>query len=746
MAVTRIRSGAGPWIRLIIQALRKDLTSEGTLTIKHTSAAEEALQREPSSLKVIEQCSLRNWGFVLRFFRYMIRLIPKKLQEDPELFMKNVHFDSVPVRVYQPRAPCASARKAVVYFHGGGFVFGGIDASNSLCQYIAKNSGAVVVSVGYRLAPEHIYPTPFQDCLNATIHFLKNSTEYGVDPSRVITCGDSAGGNLAAAVTQALAITKDIPKPLAQVLIYPVLQMIDSHLPAYQQNARVPLLFAERTIFYTLNYIRGGDMSGSKEEQNGSHVPPELRQKLSKWLNADYIPEEFKTRGYKPHVMAAFQHNLYEIFKPAFESSCSPLLAESSVICQLPKCFLLTCEFDVLRDDGILYKKRLEDNGVSVTWYHVKDGFHGIVSFLDFESGKQAIENVGKTMKKLGIWTEVGFYRFMMKMMSKTLEEDSEILKKNLRFDSVPVRIYQPRAPSAGERKAVVYFHGGGFIMGSVDSADYFCYYIAKNCGVIVVSVGYRLAPEYIYPIPFQDCLNATIHFLKTATEYGVDPSRVITCGESSGGNLAAAVTQALVIRKDIPKPLAQVLIYPVLQMIVDHLPAHQQNATVPLLFKKHTIFFTLNYIRGGDMSASKKIKNGNQIPPEHRKKLSLWINDDNISENFKTRGYKPIVIDAFNSELYEILKPAFEPSCSPLLAENSMISNLPSSYILTCEFDVLRDDGILYKKRLEDNGVPVTWYHVKDGFHGIISLSYMSKVDSGTKALDNLVNFIKDA
>ncbi|XP_072281413.1 arylacetamide deacetylase-like 4 [Pyxicephalus adspersus] len=328
---------------------------------------------------------------------FSTKLFPIKSEDDPELFTKNVKFEGVPVRVYQLRESYARGRKAVMFFHGGGFVLGDIDLYDRLCRHISKEAGVVVVSVGYRLAPKHQYPAAFEDCLNATVHLLKNAQDYGVDPSSVIICGDSAGGNLTACVSQALVTRKDVPKPLAQVLMYPAVQIINFNLPSYQQNQYVPLLFRERTLFYMLHYVAEGDLSISREVQNGSHVPPDLRKKFSKWLSADNIPDEFKLRGYKPHVMFAFDKNLYEKLKHVFEPSCSPLVAEDSVFRLLPKSYILTCEFDVLCSDGILYKKRLEDNGVSVTWHHVKDGFHGIANFFehsDCESGKRAVEGI----------------------------------------------------------------------------------------------------------------------------------------------------------------------------------------------------------------------------------------------------------------------------------------------------------------------------------------------------------------
>ncbi|NXY22800.1 ADCL4 protein, partial [Atrichornis clamosus] len=155
-----------------------------------------------------------------------------------------------------------------------------------ICQYIAKESGWLVVSVGYRLAPEHKYPAAYEDCLNATEHFLQHLEHYGVDPARVTVCGDSAGGNLAAAVSQTLAGRSDLPRLRAQVLIYPGLQALDFNLPSYHQNRGVPLLFREHAAFCALQYVTG-DASNLKEVLEGSHIPPDMRLKYRRWVSPD---------------------------------------------------------------------------------------------------------------------------------------------------------------------------------------------------------------------------------------------------------------------------------------------------------------------------------------------------------------------------------------------------------------------------------------------------------------------------
>ncbi|XP_050838528.1 arylacetamide deacetylase-like 4 isoform X3 [Serinus canaria] len=314
----------------------------------------------------------------------IIRLLTDGLPawQDSQLFIKDLHFDGVPVRIYLPREPSASKRRGVVFIHGGCGIFGSIRGYERICRYIARKSDSVVVSVGYHLAPEHKYPAQTLECLRATVHFLKTADTHGVDPARIIVCGDSVGGSFTATVCQELGHRTDIPKIRAQVLIYPFLQALNFNLPSHQKNAAVAFLPREHTVHFILKYLNK-DCSLKEPILAGSHVPESINLKYKKWINPDLIPDKFKL-GYKPPLPTLFLPHVHEEVQELFEPWMSPLLAEDAVVCGLPDTCIVTCEHDVLRDEGLLYKKRLEDNNVRVTWHHVENGFHAALGFFGY--------------------------------------------------------------------------------------------------------------------------------------------------------------------------------------------------------------------------------------------------------------------------------------------------------------------------------------------------------------------------
>nr|XP_003229239.1 PREDICTED: arylacetamide deacetylase-like 3 [Anolis carolinensis] len=348
-----------------------------------------------------------------------------------------------------------------------------------------------------------------------------------------------------------------------------------------------------------------------------------------------------------------------------------------------------------------------------------------------------------KILECLGVCTQLAFVRLMTDLRRHKVPPN--LYTKDLDFDGVAVRIYLHKTPSPVGRKGFVFFHGGAGLAGSISSYQNICNRLANESGSVVVSVGYRLSPEYPFPAQSEDCHAATVHFMKNAEVYGVDPSQIVIGGDSAGGNFATMIAQKLAGRSDLPKLRAQVLIYAGVQAMDFTLPSYQQNARMPFLFRENLAYYGLQAL-GKDPSLSGDMLRGSHVPHEMRLKYEKYVSPDNLPERFKRRGYRPVPPSPFKPEAYEQLSDILDASFSTLFADDAVIRQLPETFIVSCEYDILRDDSLLYKKRLEDNGVKVGWFHAENGFHGVINffdLGFFS-FPLGIEILSRVAEFVK--
>jgi acetyl esterase len=229
---------------------------------------------------------------------------------------------AIPVRVFRPSA--ATGLPLILWFHGGGWVTGNLDTHDQLGRLLADQSGAVVVSVDYRLAPEAKFPAAADDCLAAYRWALDHASEVGGDASRIAIGGDSAGGNLAAVVALD-ARQHGLPQPKLQLLVYPVTDYeFDS--AAMMDNAKGYFLEAEGMRWFWEHYAR---------------------------TPADYDDARF-----------------------------SPLRA--SDLSGLARAVVVTAEFDPLRDQGEAYGKRLGSAGVPTQVVRADGLIHGFFGMHEF--------------------------------------------------------------------------------------------------------------------------------------------------------------------------------------------------------------------------------------------------------------------------------------------------------------------------------------------------------------------------
>ena len=230
---------------------------------------------------------------------------------------------------------------------------------------------------------------------------------------------------------------------------------------------------------------------------------------------------------------------------------------------------------------------------------------------------------------------------------------------------AIPARIYTPTKlrQSGGLSPCLVFFHGGGWVIGDLDSHDVVCRKLAHESELIVISVDYRLAPEHKFPAAVDDAIAATKWVAASAKQLGIDASRLMVGGDSAGGNLAAVVSLAARDGNG-PKIAGQVLIYPATDFAMKH-PSHSEPETSILL--THTVI--------------------------------RWFRDHYLNGAADGQDWR----------------------ASPALAKT--LAGLPPAYVLTAGADPLRDEGNEYAARLKDAGVAVTNRTFPGQFHGFFTM-----------------------
>lgn len=244
----------------------------------------------------------------------------------------------IPIRVYAREH--SGSLPCLVYFHGGGYVLCDLDTHDTICRAIAKQSGAVVIAVDYRLAPEHKFPAALDDCYAATRWVCANTEQLGVDARRVAVGGDSAGGNLATVVAMKC---RDAGGPALafQVLVYPVTNFSSFDTPSHREFAEDHYLTRSSMDFFKAHY--------------------------------------FASPGDAAH------------------SDASPLLAND--LRNLPPALVITGECDPLRDEGEAYAKLLEDAGVHVTCTRYAGMIHPFFSMTGILSeARRAVQQVASAV------------------------------------------------------------------------------------------------------------------------------------------------------------------------------------------------------------------------------------------------------------------------------------------------------------------------------------------------------------
>ncbi|XP_056421180.1 neutral cholesterol ester hydrolase 1 [Hyla sarda] len=320
-------------------------------------------------------------------------------------------------------------------------------------------------------------------------------------------------------------------------------------------------------------------------------------------------------------------------------------------------------------------------------------------------------------------------------------------------FDGVEVRIFEPQKELHGSlQRSIIFVHGGGWALGSAKTRSYdsLCRKISEDVDAVVISIEYRLVPNVHFPEQIHDVYAASKYFLQpeVLAKYSVDPQRIVLSGDSAGGNLAAAVCQQLMQDETITiKVKLQALIYPVLQIIDFNTPSYQQNMDMPIVSRFVMIKFWLDYLNGSHSFAhALLVNNHTSLDVSEAVALRQLLNWNSLLPSSFKKNYKPLLQNIGNPSVAQEIPALFDPRASPLIAHKETLQELPKTYILTCEHDVLRDDGMLYVKRLEEAGVDVTHDHYEDCFHGcMLFATWPTYFSAGARTRDGYIKWLRD-
>lgn len=188
-----------------------------------------------------------------------------------------------------------------------------------------------------------------------------------------------------------------------------------------------------------------------------------------------------------------------------------------------------------------------------------------------------------------------------------------------------------------------------------------------------------------------------------------------------------------------------QALIYPVLQALDFNTPSYQQNVDTPILPRYVMVKYWVDYFKGNyDFVQAMIVNNHTSLDVEEAAALRARLNWTSLLPTVITKNYKPVVQTTGNARIVREIPQLLDVRSAPLIADQEVLQHLPKTYILTCEHDVLRDDGIMYAKRLESAGVEVTLDHFEDGFHGcMIFTSWPTNFSVGIRTRNSYITWL---
>ncbi|CAF0923536.1 unnamed protein product [Brachionus calyciflorus] len=372
-------------------------------------------------------------------------------------------------------------------------------------------------------------------------------------------------------------------------------------------------------------------------------------------------------------------------------------------------------------------------------------------------------------LAKLASFFGFQYEPILIRELLKIIIKPHSIIPENLssvniindELNSIRIRIYSPKTNTDNFFPAMIYFHGGGYVLNSIDTYHSILLKICHEAQIVIITFDYPLAPENKYPIPIEECSKMTNYLLTNLDNYNlnIDFNRIVLAGDSAGANITITVSNQLKEKNEC-LPKLQILINPPTQFFNMLMPCMIKYSSFEKnMPREKLILWHMGFTNIKEYHSDFLIKNYHTLLVDEtlRAKYMTYTDFNLIPEKYKKdlvyyQSYEKIIqivypktmskdYERLDENFKSCVKNIFNVNISPGLADDIFLSKQPQTFITISEWDTRKDEGLIYAQRLSNNGVKVDIGYYENGFH----TSFLNQDKAGCDMINDVISYLKE-